>query len=128
MTARKYEVWLANLDPRIGTETGKTRPVLIVQTDILNKIHPSTLICPITTNIQLESQILRVHLKKGTAKVKESCDVMIDQLRAIDNKRLIKKIGDLPSSLSEKVKENIKIVLDLGYENIGHKRSLLQTA
>ena len=102
--------------------------MLIVQTDILNKIHPSTLICPITTNIQLESQILRVHLKKGTAKVKESCDVMIDQLRAIDNKRLIKKIGDLPSSLSEKVKENIKIVLDLGYENIGHKRSLLQTA
>lgn len=115
MTARKFEVWLANLDPRIGTETGKTRPVLIVQTDILNKIHPSTLICPITTNIKLESQILRVHIKKGTAKVKESCDVMIDQLRAIDNKRLIKKIGDLPMELAEKVKENIKIVLDLGY-------------
>jgi mRNA interferase MazF len=115
MTARKYEVWLANLDPRIGTETGKTRPVLIVQTDILNKIHPSTLICPITTNIKIESQILRVHIKKGTAKVKESCDVMIDQLRAIDNKRLIKKIGDLPPGLSGKVKENIKIVLDLGY-------------
>ncbi len=115
MIARKYEVWLANLDPRIGTETGKTRPVLIVQTDILNKIHPSTLICPITTNIKLESHILRVNIKKGTAKVKESCDVMIDQLRAIDNKRLIKKIGDLPLELAEKVKENIKIVLDLGY-------------
>ena len=39
MTAKKYEVWLVNLDPRFGTETGKTRPVLIVQTDILNKIH-----------------------------------------------------------------------------------------
>jgi mRNA interferase MazF len=115
MTAKKYEVWLANLDPRIGKETGKTRPVLIVQTDILNKIHPSTLICPITTNIKLESQLLRVHIKKGTAKVKESCDVMIDQLQVIDNKRLIKKIGNLPSELSEKVKENIKIVLDLGY-------------
>jgi mRNA interferase MazF len=115
MTAKKYEVWLANLDPRIGTETGKTRPVLIVQTDILNKIHPSTLICPITTNIKLESQILRVHLIKGTAKVKEPCDVMIDQLRAIDNKRLIKKIGDLPLDLAERVKENMKIVLDLGF-------------
>jgi mRNA interferase MazF len=113
MTAKKYEVWLANLDPRFGTETGKTRPVLIVQTDMLNKLHPSTLICPITTNIQLESKILRVHLKKGTAKVKENCDVMIDQLRAIDNKRLIKKIGELPEETSGRVKENIKIVLDL---------------
>lgn len=110
---KKYEIWLANLDPRFGTETGKTRPVLIVQTDSLNTIHPSTLICPITTNIQLESQLLRVHIKKGTAKVKENCDVIIDQLRAIDNKRFIKKIGDLPMHLSDQVKRNIKIVLDL---------------
>ena len=42
MTAKKYEVWLANLDTSIGTEPGKTRPVLIVQTDVLNNIHPST--------------------------------------------------------------------------------------
>lgn len=113
MTAKKYEVWLANLDPSIGTEPGKTRPVLIVQTDVLNNIHPSTLICPITTNVKLESHILRVHLKKGTAKVKENCDIMIDQLRAIDNKRLIKKMGELPDNISERVKENIRIVLDL---------------
>jgi mRNA interferase MazF len=113
MTIKKYEIWLANLDPRFGTETGKTRPILIVQTDILNKVHPSTLICPITTNVKLQSQILRVHLKKGTAKVKEDCDIMIDQLRAIDKKRLIKKIGDLPKDLIEKVKSSINIVLDL---------------
>jgi mRNA interferase MazF len=113
MTAKKFEVWLANLDPRFGTEAGKTRPVLIVQTDYLNKVHPSTLICPITTNVKRESQILRVYIKKGTAKVKEDCDVMIDQLRAIDNKRLIMKIGEVPKEISEKVKENLRIILDL---------------
>jgi len=38
---------------------------------------------------------------------------MIDQLRAIDNKRLIKKVGELPMQISEKVKENLRIILDL---------------
>jgi mRNA interferase MazF len=113
MKAKIYQVWLANLDPGFGTESGKTRPVIIVQTNMLNNIHPSTLICPITTNVNLESQILRVHLRKGTAMVKENCDIMIDQLRSIDNKRLIKKIGDLPKELIVRVKENIKIILEL---------------
>lgn len=113
MIIKKFEIWLANLDPRYGTETGKTRPVLIVQSDLLNKVHPSTLICPVTTNVKPSSQILRVNIKKGTANVLEDCDVMIDQLRAIDNKRLIKKIGSLPKHLSDKVMENIKIVLDI---------------
>ena len=87
---------------------------LAVQTNLLNKIpHPSTIICPITTNVKKDSEILRVHLKKGTANMLEDCDIMIDQIRAIDNKRLIKKIGVLPVGLAEMVRENIKIVLEL---------------
>ncbi|MDP2041719.1 MAG: type II toxin-antitoxin system PemK/MazF family toxin [Algoriphagus sp.] len=113
MTTKKNEIWLANLDPRFGTEAGKTRPVLIIQSDLLNKFHPSSLICPITTNVKPESKILRVQLKKGVAGVNEDCDVMIDQIRAIDNKRLLKRIGSLLNELSQKVKENLKIVLDL---------------
>lgn len=114
MSINQFDIWIADLNPQIGTEPGKTRPVLIVQTNLLNKIqHPSTLICPLTTNVQKNSQILRIHLKKGTANLNESCDVMIDQLRAIDNKRLVKKIGSLPTDLIEKTKENISIILDL---------------
>ena len=114
MQISQFEIWLADLNPQIGTEAGKTRPVLIVQTNLLNKIpHPSTIICPITTNVQKDSEILRVHLKKGMANLNENCDIMIDQIRAIDNKRLIKKIGALPSELIENVKENISIIMDL---------------
>lgn len=115
MIIKQFEIWVANLDPHHGTETGKVRPVLIVQTDLLNKIHPSTLICPITTNVQLKSEILRVHLKKGTAKVKENCDIMIDQIRAIDNRRLVRKLGELPKDIAEVVKDNIRIIFDLSY-------------
>jgi mRNA interferase MazF len=114
MQIKQFEVWIADLNPQLGTETGKKRPVLIVQTNLLNQIpHPSTIICPITTNVQPDAEILRVHLKKGTANLNENCDVMIDQIRAIDNKRLIKKIGILPTNLIPKVKENIGIIIDL---------------
>ena len=54
-----------------------------------------------------------IHIKKGTANLNENCDIMIDQVRAIDNKRLLKKVGELPESLSNKVKENLTIILDL---------------
>jgi mRNA interferase MazF len=71
----------------------------------LSKIpHPSTIVCPITTNIQNDSDILRVHLKKGIANLFKDCDIMIDQIRAIDNKRLIKKAGMVPADLIEKNK------------------------
>lgn len=113
MIINKFEIWIANLDPNFGTEAGKTRPVLVVQTNFLNKVHPSTIICPITTNVKRESKILRVFLKKGTAKLIEDCDVMMDQIRSIDNRRFVKKIGELPIEYSKKVAENLKILLDL---------------
>lgn len=113
MKIRQFEVWIADLNPRLGTETGKIRPVVIIQTDLLNSFHPSTIICPITTNVQKEAEILRVHLKKGMAKLKEDCDILIDQVRAIDNKRLQRKLGILPAEIEEQLKLNLLIVLDL---------------
>ncbi|NOU18876.1 MAG: type II toxin-antitoxin system PemK/MazF family toxin [Bacteroidales bacterium] len=114
MQTKQFEIWVADLNPQIGTEPGKTRPVLVVQTNLLNNIpHPSTIICPITTNVKKESEILRVHIKKGVANMHENCDIMIDQLRAIDNSRLMKKVGDLPANLAEMVRENIKLILEI---------------
>ncbi len=114
MQFKQFEVWIADLNPQIGTEAGKTRPVIVVQTNLLNKAnHPSTIICPITTNIQKKSDILRVHLKKGTANLHKDCDIMIDQIRAIDNKRLVNKLGIIPNEIAEVVKENIAIMIDI---------------
>jgi mRNA interferase MazF len=114
MPIKQFEIWLADLNPQIGTEPGKTRPVLVIQTNLLNNIpHPSTIVCPITTTVKKDSEILRVHLKKGAANLHQACDIMIDQMRAIDNKRLTKRLGVLPEELIDLVKENIQIVLDL---------------
>jgi mRNA interferase MazF len=113
MKIKQYEIWLADLNPQFGTEAGKTRPVVIVQTDLLNEFYPSTIVCPVTTNVKADATILRIHLSKGSAKLRENCDIMIDQVRAIDNRRLLKKIGDLPEEKISMMKENMSIMLDL---------------
>ena len=113
MKIKQFDIWIANLEPQRGTETGKVRPVVIIQTNLLNNQHPSSIVCPVTINVQKDSDILRVHIKKGTSNLKVDSDIMIDQIRAIDNRRLVNKIGELTKELQTKVKDNIKIVLDL---------------
>lgn len=113
MKIKQFEIWIADLNPRIGSEAGKIRPVIVVQTDLLNKEHPSTLICPITTNVIPEAEILRVHLKKGKFGLKADCDIMIDQIRAIDNKRFLEKVGEVDGKTVLRIRENLKVVLDL---------------
>lgn len=111
MEIKQYDIWLANLNPSKGTEAGKTRPVVIVQTNLLNAIHLSTLICPVTTNVQPELEYLRIHLAKG--QLDEISDVLVDQIRAIDNTRLISKLGRLTQAQQVKIKDNLRIMLDL---------------
>ncbi len=109
----QYEIWLADLNPQIGTEAGKVRPVVVVQTNFLNEIgHPSTIICPITTKLNNESDILRIRIEKGNYGLNENSDIMIDQIRAIDNSRFVKKIGLVSNEMKLKIQENIKNVLD----------------
>lgn len=109
----QFEIWLADLKPQIGTEARKVRPVVIVQTNFLNEInHPSTIICPITTKLNNDSIILRIRIAKGICGLDQNSDIMIDQIRAIDNSRLVKKIGFVTSEIKIKIKENIINVLD----------------
>ncbi len=111
MKISQFDIWLANLNPAKGTEPGKIRPVVVIQTNLLNGEHPSTIVCPITTNVQPELELLRVHLKK--TQLEKPSDILVDQIRAIDNKRLIQKVAKLTKEQSITLKQNLQIVLDL---------------
>ena len=113
MLIQRQFLYLADLNPRMGTEAGKLRPVIVLQSNLLNNTHPSTIICPLTTKIAVGVTILRVHLKKGQAGLSYDSDVLIDQIRAIDNRRFLKSLGRVSTSIFEKVLENILITLDL---------------
>jgi mRNA interferase MazF len=109
----KFEIWLANLDPGRGTDPGKTRPVIIVQTDFLNEVfHPSTLVCPLTSQIKQGAEPLRIDVHHPA--LDQKSQVMVDQIRAIDNRRLLRSIGMLSESEARQLNDYLKLVLDLG--------------
>ena len=110
MMIKQYDIWLANLNPGRGTEVGKVRPVVIVQSDLLNNLHGSSLVCPITSQVNPELKILRVHI--GKRYLEKESDVLVDQLRAIDNRRLVQRLGKLQRSQIDSLRENLRIVLD----------------
>ena len=109
----QFDIWIADLNPQVGTETGKVRPVLVIQTDLLNSIaHPSTIILPITSKLKHKAKFLRVALPKGQGNIERDSEIVIDQIRSIDNSRLISRIGALPDQFVQQVKYNISILLD----------------
>jgi mRNA interferase MazF len=86
---KQGEIWLANLNPGRGSEPGKIRPVLILQNQaLLDAGHPSTLVLPLTTNLIDDAEPLRLRIA-AQGGLNGDSDLLVDQLRAIDNKRLL---------------------------------------
>ena len=111
MKIEKFNIYLADLNPRMGTEPGKTRPVVVVQTDLLNGIHPSTIICPLTTKITKDANVLRVHVNGKEAGLAAESDILVDQIRAIDNRRFKKYAGKLSRVQQDKLLDNLRILI-----------------
>ncbi|MDH3327545.1 MAG: type II toxin-antitoxin system PemK/MazF family toxin [Gammaproteobacteria bacterium] len=90
MILKRYEVYLANLDPTIGSEINKTRPVVIVSDDAMNKSLNTLVVCPLTTKLHpmWRSRIQIVCSNKDA-------EIAVDQIRTISKKRLTKKIDKL---------------------------------
>ena len=108
------EIWVADLNPRRGTEPGKTRPVLIVQAQaLLDAGHPSTLVAPLTTRLVENADPLRVRIA-ATDNLQFDSDVLIDQLRAIDDRRLVRgPLARLGARAMGRVGQALREVLDL---------------
>ena len=111
------EIWVADLSPRRGTEPGKTRPVLIVQAQaLLDAGHPSTLVAPLTTSLVENADPLRIRIA-ATGGLQRDSDALIDQLRAIDNRRLIRgPLARLGPRVMRQVGQALLDVIDLADE------------
>ena len=118
MTPQYGYLYVADLNPRFGTEPGKTRPVVVVQTDALNRTHPSSIICPLTTKVAGFPNPLRVAVPKGVSRLGRSSDILVDQIKAIDNRRLRRRLGPLPDPYLSELRHKILLILDFVEESL----------
>ncbi len=112
MDVKRGEIWLVNLDPTVGHEIRKSRPAVIIQNDIGNKYSPITIIAPLTsqrTDTVFPFEVLLTR-EEGLDKPSKA---LLNQIRAIDKSRLVKRLGKVNDDALEKVNEAIKISLGL---------------
>ena len=116
MTIERWEIWLANLDPVIGSEQGKTRPVLILSATALNQILPVINALPVTSR-KLNRRIYpnETLIPVNTAGLISESIVLCYQIRTLDKQRLVRKLGKLDDeNLQNQILESLKFQLEIG--------------
>ena len=120
MDIRRGDIFVAALDPAVGREISKTRPVLIVSNDQNNRFSATVTILPITSGSLKRIYPFEVLLPAGTGNLPKDSKVKADQIRTLDKTRLMKQIGSLGSremNLAEKAMGiHLALSLDPAYD------------
>ena len=112
-TIHKGDIYLANLDPVIGSEQNGTRPILILQNNIGNRFSPTVIAAAMTSKVGKKFIPTHVLVDSEKTGLDEDSIVLLEQIRTIDRRRLIKHKGRLGIDDMKRIDAALKISLDL---------------
>ena len=110
---RRGEIYLAALDQALGHEIKKTRPALVIQNDVTNQYGMTTIVAAITSKVSSPPYPNEVLIQPATTGLQVLSTVRLDQIRTVDRKRLIKRLGKANEDVMRKVDQAISISLGL---------------
>lgn len=110
VAVRRGDVVVANLNPTIGVEIKKTRPVIVVSNDSINQLSQLVVVVPLTKNTAHLSPSHAV-IPKGVARLTFTSKAVTEQIKAVDKRRLVKRLGSLPPGLLTQVERALKNTL-----------------
>ena len=111
---KRGEIYLTALDPTLGREIQKTRPALIIQNDVSNRLSEITILAPITSTVRFPLNPVHVLLPADPVTGLSVTSVaVLNQIRAVDRVRLIRRLGSVDEETLERVDEAIRISLGL---------------
>jgi mRNA interferase MazF len=113
MNIKRGDVYLAALDPLMGREISKTRPVVVVSNDVNNEFSATVTILPITSKKTQLVYPFEVFLPQGHANLPKDSKIKADQIRTLDKSRLVKQLGVLDIKNLDAMDTAMKIHLAL---------------
>jgi len=105
---KRGDIFLVNFDPTVGAEAKKTRPAVVVSNDINNAHSPIISIAPITSNV-IRVYSFEVEIPSHTSGLRTRSKVMVNQTRAVDKIRLIKRLGHLSEQIISEINQALKL-------------------
>lgn len=110
---KRGEIYLVNLDPVIGSETGKTRPALVLQNDLANRSSPTITVAPISSRID-RVYPFQVRIPSGEGGLQRESKVLCEQIRTVSRRRLGQRLGELTLDRLREVRRALDRHLWLG--------------
>ena len=111
----RWKIYLVNLDPTIGSEQSKTRPVLVISKENINSVLPVLTVIPITSfKDGRKIYMNEVFINSKVSGLKRDSIILCYQIRTIDKKRLIKEIGEIKTDKKKlEIMESLRYQLDI---------------
>lgn len=109
---RRGDIWVTNLNPGFGREIHKTRPSIVISSNVINQHSVTLVILPITSQINPLGPE-KILLPKENTNLDKDSAVLVSEIRAIDKGRLTKKIGTISLQKMTEIEESLKIILGL---------------
>jgi len=113
MNIKRGEIYLATLDPVVGKEISKTRPIVIVSNDKNNEFSGTVTILPVSSKNLQKIYPFEVFLSKGAGNLPKNSKIKADQIRTLDKSRIVTLIGKLRKGEMGQIEKAIKIHLAL---------------
>lgn len=105
MTVHKHEVYYADLSPVVGSEQGGTRPVLVIQNDVGNKMSPTIIVAAITSKKKKLKMPTHVSITMEDGRLPKNSMAMLEQIRTIDKERLKNYVGKIDKKSAEAIEK-----------------------
>lgn len=113
MTPKRGELYLVNFDPTVGAEIQKTRPALVIQNDTANKHSPITIVAAVTSQFDEPLYPTEVMIVPPEGGLRVRSVALLNQIRSIDKRRLIRRLGALSAKTLDDVDRALLVSLGL---------------